>query len=203
MRRRTCWASSLLLTVVVLSGCAGAPDGTSGADSPEAGDYSAAGPWAGEFAEAAAADLSDYQSRIIEDGEITAAELLEAQARASACMEDLGHRYTTSDDGRSESEPLPGHEDDGVDTVNGYMVRCSGTYDSTVTQLFNEIRRNPEKQDEAEISVACLRAAGLVDRGYTERRWRDEYDAGVFSFDEWSADAVQCREDPLGLWRDR
>jgi hypothetical protein len=83
------------------------------------------------------------------------------------------------------------------------MLRCSAVYDSTITYLFNEIRRNPEKRDEAEISVACLRAAGLVGKGYTERRWRAEYDEGAFSFDEWSTDAVQCREDPLGLWRDR
>jgi hypothetical protein len=190
-----------MIAVVVLSGCAGTA-GTPGPASSIVVDHLAAGAWADDFAEAATG-LSDFQSRIIADGQITAAELQEAQARMSACMEDLGHTFTTSEDGRSESVPLPGHEADDIDTVNEYKHRCSETYDSTITYLFNEIRRNPEKRDEAEISVACLRAAGLVGKGYKERQWRAEYDEGDFSFDEWSADAVQCREDPLGLWRDR
>jgi hypothetical protein len=190
-----------MLVLAVLSGCAGA-GGTPGPDASVAVDHAAAGPWADDFADAATG-LSEFQSRIIADGRITAAELEEAQARMSACMEDLGHSFSTSEDGRSESVPLPGHEGDDVDTVNGYMLRCSAVYDSTITYLFNEIRRNPEKRDEAEISVACLRAAGLVGKGYKERQWRAEYDEGDFSFDEWSADAVPCREDPLGLWRDR
>lgn len=188
-----------MAALAVLSGCAG----TAGAPGPTAAvaiDRAAAGPWADDFAEAATG-LSEFQSRIIADGRITAAELEEAQARMGACMEDLGHTFTTSEDGRSQSVPLPGHEGDDVDTVNGYKLRCSAVYDTTITSLFTEIRRNPERRDEAEISVACLRAAGLVGKGYTERQWRAEYDEGVFSFDEWSADAVQCREDPLGLWR--
>jgi hypothetical protein len=40
-----------------------------------------------------------------------------------------------------------------------------------------------------------------VGKDYSERKWRAEYDAGVFSFDEYEARAQQCRLDPLGLWR--
>jgi hypothetical protein len=67
--------------------------------------------------------------------------------------------------------------------------------------LFNEVRRNPEKQDDAEITVACLKEAGLVTKAYSEREWRDEDDKGVYSYDQWAPEAVQCRLDPLGLWR--
>ena len=117
-------------------------------------------------------------------------------------MEGLGHRYSTADDGTSQSEPLPGHAHDGADTVNEYRVRCTGMYDSTVTQLFNEVRRNPQKLDDAEITVACLRKAGLVGADYTERQWRKDYDADTLPFGDFDQAWTACRLDPLGLWRE-
>jgi hypothetical protein len=78
---------------------------------------------------------------------------------------------------------------------------CSKRSDRNISSLFEQIRRNPEKRDEAKISVTCLRRAGVVGSPYSERQWRSEDDSGVFSFDEWYPAAVHPREDPLGLGR--
>lgn len=162
--------------------------------------FSAAGPWAGEFAESAA-DASPYQRQILSDGTISAREVADAQSRMSACMRDLGYDYTTAEDGTSEASPLPGRKAEDAAAMNDSKSKCAKDFDSDVTYLFNEVRRNPEKQDEAMITVACLRAARLVDDTYTERDWRDQNDDGNFSFSPWDPAAVQCRLDPLGLWR--
>ncbi|WFR68169.1 hypothetical protein P9139_07660 [Curtobacterium flaccumfaciens] len=183
--------------VLLLAGCSHEEVGPVTA---HASEFTAAGPWAAEFAESAAT-ASAYQKAILSDGKVTADELAEAQNRASSCMKDFGYDYTTAEDGTSEASPLPGRKARDAETVNEYMLQCSGEFDSAVTYLFNEVRRNPEKQDEAKMTVACLREAGLVDGSYTERLWRAEYDEGVFSFSEWDPAAVQCRLDPLGLWR--
>jgi hypothetical protein len=189
-----------LVIVLIVAGCsARVPHDGARSSDPSASGFT--GSWAQEFADASA-QANDYQRRILEDGRITASERAEVQARVSACMRDLGHRYTFFDDGGAESEPLPGMPDEDVETVAAHVRRCGREHDGDITYLYNEVRRNPEKRDEAEITVACLRAAGLVGTSYTERRWRAEDDEGVYSFDEWDAGAVNCRLDPLGLWRD-
>lgn len=164
-------------------------------------DFVSAGPWAAEFAEDAR-DASAYERKILADGVITPSELADAQSRMNSCMADYGYRYSTADDGTSEADPLSGNTPKSVETVNKYMRECSKQFDGAVTYLHNEVRRNPERLDEARIAVRCLRAAGLVDKEYSERRWRSEYDEGVFSFDEWDPAAVECRKDPLGLVKD-
>lgn len=114
-------------------------------------------------------------------------------------MHDFGYRYTEHDDGTAEAEPTARGSVTDVDDANERMLECSRRFDRNVSLLYDETRRNPEKHDEAEIAVACLRRAGLVNGSYSERRWRSEYDAGAFSFDEWAPAAIHCRNDPLDL----
>jgi hypothetical protein len=138
--------------------------------------FEAAGPWAQEFADAVG---SPYQDRILADGVVTAA-----------------------DDGTAEAEPL--HDQiESIDTVSGFLRSCSARFDHDVSYLYDQVRRNPQKQDNATITVNCLHAAGLVGKDYTARMWRSEDETGKYSYDEWAAGAIQCRLDPLGLWRDR
>ncbi len=118
-------------------------------------------------------------------------------------MHDFGYRYTEHDDGTAEAESTTRGSVTDVEDANERMLECSSRFDRNVSLLYRETRRNPEKQDEAEIAVACLRRAGLVDGAYSERRWRSEYDAGVFSFDEWAPAAAHCRDDPLDLVEQR
>jgi hypothetical protein len=161
----------------------------------------AAGPWAQEFGESLAL-ASDYEAQVLRDGEISAAELADAQARDRACMRDAGYDLQVADDGSSSLSRIDGADLPATDIVDAVRRECAHEFDRSSTYLFNEVRRNPEKQDDARITVACLRKSGLVGKDYTERKWRSEYDIGVFSFDEYAPGAVQCRLDPLGLWRE-
>lgn len=161
----------------------------------------AAGPWAQEFGESLA-DVSEYESAVLEDGRITAAELTDAQARDRACMRDAGYDLQDADDGTSSVSRLDGRDLPATDVVNAVKQRCAARFDRNITFLYNEVRRNPEKQDDAKITAACLRRSGIVDKGYTERQWRAENDTGQFSFNDYAPAAAQCRLDPLGLWRD-
>lgn len=189
------------MVIVAVGGLPAACSAEPQAHSSDNSSFSAAGPWAGEFAESVEG-ASEFEKAILSDGAITPAELEEAQHRKRDCMLDSGIRWTIFEDGTSEGKSSDGGELGPAEEVNGTLRKCSHRFDRSVTYLFNEMRRNPEKQDEAAISVACLRAAGLVDASYTERRWREENDTGEFSFSQWDAAAVQCRLDPLGLWRE-
>ena len=186
----------MVLATLLMSGCALAR--ASAPSTPER--LPAAGPWAQEFGESLAL-ASDYEARVLRDGEISAAELADAQARDRACMRDAGYDLQVADDGTSSLSRIDGTDLPETGFVDSVRRRCAHQFDMSITYLFNEVRRNPEKQDEAKITVACLRKSGLVGRDYTERKWRSENDTGVFSFDEYDPAAVQCRLDPLGLWR--
>lgn len=179
---------------------AAAPTRHANDDAPTA--QSAAGLWAPEFA-AAIEESSPYEQQILADGVITAAERADALSRMRSCMRDAGYDFRTADDGTSEAVGLWGAPIADSDAVNSARRRCADRFDANVTFLFGEVRRNPERRDDAAITAACLRTAGLVDASYGASDWRRENDTGAFSFDEWAADAVQCRLDPLGLWRGR
>jgi hypothetical protein len=189
-----------LVAVIAATGLVGCAHADAAPPVVDPSSFSAAGPWAGEFAESAS-DTSPYQRRILSDGTISAQEVADAQSRMSTCMRDVGYDYVTAEDGTSEASPLPGRKAEDAAAINDSKSKCAKEFDSDVTYLFNEVRRNPQKQDEAEITVACLRAARLVDDTYTEREWRTQNDDGNFSFSPWDPAAVQCRLDPLGLWR--
>jgi hypothetical protein len=189
-----------LVAVIAATGLVGCAHADAAPPVVDPSSFSAAGPWADEFAESAS-DTSPYQRRILSDGTISAQEVADAQSRMSTCMRDVGYDYVTAEDGTSEASPLPGRKAEDAAAINDSKSKCAKEFDSDVTYLFNEVRRNPQKQDEAEITVACLRAARLVDDTYTEREWRTQNDDGNFSFSPWDPAAVQCRLDPLGLWR--
>lgn len=163
-----------------------------------------AGPWAEDFRDALAHGISDYEAEILADGQVTTAEVEDAHDRISRCLADSGYTITYSADGGFEIGSLRGGApSNDMTRTNAVLEACEQRYDEYVTMLFQETRRNPEKQDEAKITVACLRRAGLVGKGYTERKWQSEYDHGVFSFNDSDPRAQQCDLDPLGLWRDR
>jgi hypothetical protein len=198
VRRSLCRSVALMWAgLFLVSGCS---SDLSTADA-KATPLSAAGPWAQEFGEALA-EASDYEEAVLQDGRITSAELADAQARDRACMRDAGYDLQDADDGTSSVSRLDGQDLPATDVVNAVKQRCAARFDRSITFLYNEVRRNPEKQDDAKITADCLRRSGIVDKGYTERQWRAENDTGQFSFNDYDPAAVQCRLDPLGLWRD-
>ena len=197
-------AVSAIVVVVVacsMSGCTRAE--VSQPDRRASASLRDAGPWEDDFREALASGVSDYEASILEDGRITASEVEDAHDRISRCLADSGYTINYSADGGFEIGSLRGGApSNDMTRTNSVLEACEKRYDESVTMLFQETRRNPEKQDEAKIAVACLRRAGIVGKGYTERKWQSEYDDGVFSFNDSDPRAQQCDLDPLGLWRD-
>jgi hypothetical protein len=198
-------AVSALVVVAVacwMSGCTRAE--VSQPDHEASASLRDAGPWEDDFREALASGVSDYEASILEDGRVTASELEDAHDHVRSCLTDSGLDINYFPDGGFELLARSGRYPDGFfERSDPVLGACEKRYDEYVTMLFEETRRNPEKQDDAKITVACLRRAGIVGKDYTERRWRSEYDEGVFSFDDSDPRARQCDLDPLGLWRDR
>lgn len=163
-----------------------------------------AGRWREDFQHALRSGVSSYERQVLADGIVTSQEEEDAHDRVRRCLADSGLTITYSSDGGFEigsSHGSPPSND--MHRTNAVLEACEAKWDQYVTFLFEETRRNPEKQDEAKITLACLRRAGLVTKTYTERKWRTENDTGVWSFNENDPAAVQCRLDPLGVWREK
>lgn len=196
MRRAVFGTAGAVL--LLLSGCAG---GDRAATAPSMSGLP--GPWAEDFAQALANDPSAYERAILEDGRVTVDEVADAHAQIGQCMKDGGYTITYGADGGSEIGSIAGVETrDDVERGNGVLEACQKRFDRAVTFLYEQTRRNPEKLDDATITVRCLRRAGLVPSTYSAQRWRHDHAADRFPFDEHDAAAQQCRLDPLGLWRD-
>ncbi|MBE7162505.1 MAG: hypothetical protein INR72_14790 [Williamsia herbipolensis] len=199
---RTARCAVVVLVALVLAGCSS----RSPVHQPPAADPSQlglTGPWAQDFADAMASSTSDYERKVLADGRVTDSELADAHHHVDACLRDSGYTIRYARDGGFDVDKLGrGSASDDMTRTNRVLEGCEARWDSSITMLFEETRRNPQKRDEAAINVACLRKAGVVPKSYSERDWRAENDKGVYSFDEYSAEATQCRLDPLGLWRD-
>jgi hypothetical protein len=197
-------AVSALVVVAVacwMSGCTRAE--VSQPDLEASASLRDAGPWKDEFREALGSAVSEYEVSILQDGRVTPAELEDAHSRVRSCLAGSGLDIKYNPDSGFELLARYGRYPDGFFERSDPVLRaCEKKYDEYVTMLFQETRRNPEKQDEAKITVACLRKAGIVGKDYTERKWQSEYDDGVFSFNDFDPRAQQCDLDPLGLWRD-
>lgn len=197
--RRVCAVGSCAALVLVLSACSSAEQ-----DPPVAVSTATfSGPWADDFRSALRGGVSRYEAAILEDGRVTSAELEDAHSHVERCLRDSGLTIEYFSDGGFQTGSVDGkYPDDFFERSDPVLRAYEKRYDEYVTMLFQETRRNPEKRDEAEITVACLREAGLVGKDYSERQWRKEDETGEYSFPELDPRAQQCRLDPLGLWRD-
>lgn len=188
------------IAVLVASGCASTATGGPTPGSTAA--LEAAGPWADDFGAALADNVSPFEARILADGAVSSEEVEAAHDRVGRCLADSGFGIDYDPDGGFELQSLDDrYPDDFFERSDPVLRSCERKSDEYVTYLFSETRRNPDRLDEATITVPCLRDTGLVGSEYTEQRWRSDYEAGSFPFDETADAAVQCRLDPLGLWR--
>ncbi|MFJ4295035.1 hypothetical protein [Curtobacterium sp. NPDC089689] len=194
-------ASAAVVCALMLPGCSGV---TTNSPSPHPGrsELKASGPWADDFRAALDDDVSDFESNVLSDGVVTPEELEATHDRVQRCLADSGFGIDYDADGgfalRALDERYP---DDFFERSDPVLRACEQQSDEYITYLFGETRRNPDRLDEAKITVSCLRTAGLVGDDYSEQRWRSDQSAGAFPFDETADAAVQCRLDPLGLWR--
>lgn len=198
----TAAAVTAAAVLVALVGCADTqPAGTS---RPEAADLELSGPWADVFAEALDESESAVEREILADGVVTSTELEQAHDGVRRCLADSGLAVDYSPDGGFELTDLDGDAPDmPFERSDAALQACETRFDSWVTFLFEQVRRNPERLDEGTIQVRCLADAGLVDPSYGRDDWEADDESGTFPFDTQSEAAQSCLRDPLGLWSGR
>lgn len=198
----TAAAVTAAAVLVALVGCADPqPAGTS---RPEAADLELSGPWADVFAEALDESESAVEREILADGVVTSTELEQAHDGVRRCLADSGLAVDYSPDGGFELTDLDGDAPDmPFERSDAALQACETRFDSWVTFLFEQVRRNPERLDEGTIQVRCLADAGLVDPSYGRDDWEADDESGTFPFDTQSEAAQSCLRDPLGLWSGR
>lgn len=167
-----------------------------------ADDADFSGPWAEDFRTAYEESGSEYERSVIRDGAVSADELEDAHTRIDRCLRDSDLTIEYDPDGGFEIGSTVGDApSNDMSRTNRVLEACEARYDQRVTMLFEQTRRNPEKLDDAKITVACLRESGLVGPGYSTRQFRDDYDSYEFPFGPFDERWRQCELDPLGLWR--
>lgn len=195
-------AATAAAALFLMTGCSDghAAGGTSGRPVATGLD----GPWAQEFSDAIAKSTSAAEREVLSDGVVTQVELEDAHSAVRRCLADSGLEIHYFPDGGFETSgpngavsTMPFEKSDAI------LQACEGRYDTWITFLYEQTRRNPEQQDEATIEVACLRRSGVVGGSYSRADWQAENDTGVFSFDTTSKQAKDCALDPLALWLDR
>ena len=184
------------VAVASLAGC-------SASDTPEktANSLRITGPWASDFQVAYANAKSDYERSVLEDGDVTAAEYEQSKSHVRSCLGDAGYTINWDERGGFELGSTSGkYPDDFFERSDPVLQQCEAKWAGSILYLFEQMRRNPQKQDEAALQVACLKSVALVDATYTNEQWRRDNEKGFFPFDDRSDDATRCEVDPLGLW---
>lgn len=183
-----------LLMVLFTVGCSASGSSVPGSgNAPDGAAPAFEGPWAAEFAQAYGQATSDLQRTILKDGTITEAEATQVRNDVVSCLEAAG--YTNVSYGAeglnysSTSKMDPNAPDNEAD-------RCLKDTEGPVLALYEQVRRNPSNEDEAELMAGCLTKSGLVPQGYTAADYRKDMESNTPSFDTESQKFRDCAADP-------
>jgi hypothetical protein len=189
-------AGVIILAAVCLVGCSSAPSQQS-----TASPLAATGPWADEFRTAYADAKSDFERTVLVDSEITSAEYEQSKNHLRACLADANLTITWDDRGGFELGSKRGdYPDDFFERSDPVLRQCEMRWTGAILYLYEQIRRNPLRQDESALQIACLKGGGLIDETYTKEQWRRDNENDSLPFDRRGTQATRCELDPLGLW---
>ncbi|MCL2736970.1 MAG: hypothetical protein FWD75_10165 [Propionibacteriaceae bacterium] len=141
----------ILLSIALLCGCSQA------AQQP--------GPYASQYAVAIHDAQSDYVRSILQSGQITSADLKDAEQHTIGCLLSAGINasYGTNEWGLDELTIM------GVltRTQSGAQQQCLDAWMGPIMQLYVDQFTNPNNQDWNTLVAACLVRKGLVPSGFT------------------------------------
>ncbi|WP_030148874.1 hypothetical protein [Mycetocola saprophilus] len=187
---------ALIPLALTLTACA--EQGTS----PVTGEVPAfTGPWAEEFARSYRDAPDDRIREILRDGVITDAEHAEVEQTYRSCAAERGvHISDVRFDGSSNYE---WDSSITVDQAHTFETECSiSSGDASVSSLWYAMRRNPDRADENEIVLACVKRVGALDDNFTLEHWNaSSYEEKLQALDgaDDSAEVFDsCRIDPFG-----
>lgn len=138
-----------LATLVLASGCSqpGEPDQTA---------------WREDVIRAAQGATSPLEREILSDGAITEAEFREAFAAFQECMDGLGVAIEMAE----SHGQFAGFSTGSGDADQAAETCRPGTID-IIEPWFVQIRGNPARDSQPEVTVRCLKRMGVVDEGYS------------------------------------
>ena len=139
-----------LVVVLALAGCG-------------AGGTELESPFAAEFAQARNQATTDFERTILEDDEISEAELDEARQRFARCVEDLGYLVTFGEHGmRIEYPGVDASNVAETEAASEKSFECEVGSTSVIEPLYAAVRSNPEGGDYRQNAVECLIRHGVA-----------------------------------------
>jgi len=190
LRRRSRFTSIIAICLFALSACSTSSSDSSG-NSPQF-----SGPWAEEFQSAYDSTDSEFAKTILSDGEITEAEIKEAEQAMVSCLEERGYTEVVFNPGGGmEVVVPPGMEDSEQGDVNA----CYDSSGYGPLWIYYEIRVNPNNEDWEPLVVQCLKDNNLVESSFTPSDLDRLYETGEIENHRDQEEWTKCETDPLGL----
>jgi hypothetical protein len=181
-RREPTGAFITVVIALALTGCVGTADTTSTTNGADVA-YSA------EYRAARAAATSDFENKVLADGNISSSEYDEAMNRFFECLESRSLDVTPKrTDAGLYTFDLTGSWDDAV--VRSAMADCAVGTTEIIEPLYSTIVQNPLKRDVHDVTAECLVAVGFVQAPFTGDDFMREFDTAEF--------ATAVMDDPKG-----
>lgn len=161
------------------------------------------GPWAEDFAAAHGSATTEEQRQMLADGVVSDTEYAQVREAFARCLAEAGYAVTWAANGGFTLDA--GSPDVPEDLVQDQVESCDVEHRGSVDYLYEQVARNPENLDEAEIMAACLVRRDVVAPSFSAadyRRWYETHGASLpFTVDGRSGERVfdECNADPLGL----
>ncbi len=176
-----------LLTTLALAVMVGVPSCAEPAPKVKSGPYSA------EILAAAKTAASDFERKILADGEITEAEYEEAVNKTIACTADRGFQV-------SKTRTPSGYNYNMVGSTAGDKAfsDCSAKFSSTIESFYNSQVVNPSNGDFWELVLKCLKRKKIVPADYSKAQLDQEM-KGEFktsTFDKSKTGDIACLQNP-------
>lgn len=132
-------------------------------------------PYAAEYAAAMAGTTSDYVKAMLEDGEITAAEIKDAQGQFISCLATAGIQGSYDDTGFGyDSLAISGELTPEQEDSEG---KCYYLWLGDAAELFYKQVINPNNEDFDFLVAQCLVRKNLAPVGFTGKDLKELYDA--------------------------
>ncbi|MFB9955602.1 hypothetical protein [Cellulomonas denverensis] len=196
--RASAVAACLAALLLGTTGCGGDPAPGDGSAGP-----AFEGPWAEDFAAAHRSATTGEQRQMLADGVVSDAEYAQVREAFAQCLAEAGYAVTWTANGGFTLDA--GSPDVPEELVQERVESCDVEHRGSVDYLYEQVARNPENLDEAEIMAACLVRRDVVAPSFSAddyRRWYDTQGGLLpFTVDERTGERVfdECNADPLGL----
>lgn len=117
---------------------------------------------------------------ILEDGQISDSEMLEAVEHFTQCMHDRGYDTFRMDPLNDNFGELRNPERWSQEEYSKALGSCSiQTNGDVLASLWSSTRKNPNNIDEDEYFISCLKKLEVIDPAYTGEQYKSDFDTFI------------------------